>query len=201
MANKGRITTAEWLDYNEYLRLLDCLRKDKEYLWETYARLGFCTGCRITDVLGLKWKDVLGDVCVVKEKKTGKTRKINFSPSAQSRIRELYDLLGSPDPRLYVFISGNHGKRDKCTPVHFTRQYVNVRFKEFKKAYGIKIGNFSSHTFRKTFGRYVYDTMGRTEESLVLLNKIFKHSSIAVTKTYIGITDDEVKSVFESIVF
>lgn len=201
MANKGRITAAEWLDYKEYLRLLDCLREDKEYLWETYARLGFCTGCRITDILGLKWKDVLGDVCVVKEKKTGKTRKINFSESAQSRIRELYALLDSPDQQLYVFNSGNHGKRDKCSPVHFTRQYVNIKFKEFKKAYGIKIGNFSSHTFRKTFGRYVYDTMGRTEESLVLLNKIFKHSSIDVTKTYIGITDDEVKSVYDSIVF
>lgn len=201
MANKGRITAAEWLDYKEYLRLLDCLREDKEYLWETYARLGFCTGCRITDILGLKWKDVLGDVCLVKEKKTGKTRKINFSESAQSRIRELYALLGSPDQHLYVFNSGNHGKRDKCSPVHFTRQYVNIKFKEFKKAYGIKIGNFSSHTFRKTFGRYVYDTMGRTEESLVLLNKIFKHSSIDVTKTYIGITDDEVKSVYDSIVF
>ncbi|MCR4849041.1 MAG: tyrosine-type recombinase/integrase [Bacteroidales bacterium] len=201
MAKKGLLTTADWLDYDEYKRLLDCLRRDKEYLWETYARLGFCTGCRISDVLGLRWCDVLGSEHSIKEKKTGKTRKVTFNESVRNKLTELYELMGSPNPERLVFASNCHGKRDKYHFVPYSVQYINKKFKEFKKAYGLDIKNFSSHTFRKTFGRYVYETTGRDEQSLILLNKIFKHSSIAITKTYIGITDDEVKAVFDSIEF
>lgn len=202
MAKKGQLTTAEWLEYGEYQRLLTCLHNDKEYLWETYARLGFCTGCRISDILTMKWKDVLAAECTVIEKKTGKARKVNFNESVHTRLAELYQLQGSPDTDNLVFESPTakwHTVYHKPHP--FSQQHVNLKFREFKKRYGIHIGNFSSHTFRKTFGRYVYDSLGRTEESLVLLNKIFRHSSIAMTKVYIGITDDEIKSVFDSIKF
>ena len=65
--------------------------------------------------------------------------------------------------------------------------------------YKVKIGNFSTHTFRKTFGRYVYETNNRSAEALVLLNKILNHTSIQITKTYIGITQDEINNIFESI--
>lgn len=201
MAKKGQLTAAEWLDIDEYHRLLDCLRADKEYLWETYARLGFCTACRISDILTLKWKDVLSSECSVIEKKTGKTRRITFNESVHARLAELYALQGSPKPESLVFESPNHGKRTIYHPVPFTQQHVNLRFRQFKKKYGINIGNFSSHTFRKTFGRYVYDSMGRTEESIVLLSRIFKHSTVRVTMTYIGITDDEVRNVYDSIKF
>ena len=201
MAKKGQLTTAEWLDINEYHRLLDCLRADKEYLWETYARLGFCTACRISDILDLQWKDILASECTVIEKKTGKTRRITFNDSVHTRLAELHELQGSPDPESLVFKSPNHGKRTIYKTVPFTQQHVNRKFREFKEKYNLSIGNFSSHTFRKTFGRYVYDSMGRTEESIVLLCRIFKHSNVRVTMTYIGITDEEVRNVYDSIKF
>ena len=80
-----------------------------------------------------------------------------------------------------------------------TIQYVNMKLKEFKYKYHLHIENFSTHTFRKTFGRYVYDTNNHSAESLILLNKILNHSSIAVTKTYIGITQEEVAGIYASI--
>lgn len=202
MAKKGQLTTAEWLDYSEYQRLLTRLHDDKEYLWEAYARLGFCTGCRISDVLQLKWKDVLAAQCTVIEKKTGKTRRITFNESVHERMKELHELQGRPDPDSLVFES-NHAKWHAVYhhPHPITQQHVNRKFREFKERYNLSIGNFSSHTFRKTFGRYVYDKMGRTEESLIVLNKIFKHSTINMTKVYIGITDEEIKDVFDSIEF
>lgn len=201
MAKKGQLTTSEWLEYGEYQRLLECLHNDREYLWETYARLGFCTGCRISDVLRMTWKDVLSSDCVVIEKKTGKMRQVSFNESVHAKLAELYDLLGRPNPEFIVFASPNHGKRTIYHPVPYSRQHVNLVFHGFKEKYGLKIGNFSSHTFRKTFGRYVYDKLGRTEESIILLNKIFKHSSISVTKVYIGITGEEIRNVFNSIEF
>ena len=75
----------------------------------------------------------------------------------------------------------------------------SVTVVELKTKYRLKIENFSTHTFRKTFGRYVYDTNNHSAESLILLNKILNHHSIQVTKTYIGITQEEIAGVYASI--
>lgn len=195
MAKKCQLTAAEYLPYTEYERLLKCLNKDKRYLWELYARLSFCTACRASDVLVLKWEQVLNKTYLtITEQKTGKTRSITFNQSVQKKIAELYDLLGRPNINWYVF-------RNDSTGEPFTIQRVNQVLKDFKRDYDLKIGNFSTHTFRKTFGRYVYELNGRSAESLVLLNKILNHSSIEITKAYIGITQDEVNRIFDSIRF
>lgn len=195
MAKKNQLTTSDYLQFNEYDRLLGRLHEDKEYLWELYARLSFCTACRVSDVLSLKWKDVLNQsLLVIVEQKTKKTRKIPFNASVKSKIVELYSLLGSPNINELIFVS-------KVTGDAITVQYVNQKLKEFKVKYRVNIGNFSTHTFRKTFGRYVYESNNRSAESLILLNKILNHSNIDVTKTYIGITQDEINSIYNSICF
>lgn len=192
MAKKGLLTTSDYLEFEEYQRLLKCLRKDKEYMYETYAVLGFCTACRISDILKMRWKDILQPEYLVTEQKTGKTRRITFNESVQKRLSDLYVLSGMPDKNELIFLR-------KRTRLPLVKQEVNKVLHSFKERYHLDIGNFSSHTFRKTFGRYVYDRSGRRDESLVLLNKIYKHSSIQVTKAYIGITQDEVDGVFDSI--
>lgn len=195
MAKKNQITTADYLPYEEYERLLSCLNKDKYYIWELYARLSFCTACRASDVRTLRWEQVLNKSFMrITEQKTGKTRNISFNNSVKKKIAELYKELGEPDVDEYIF------KSDR-TDEPITLQFINKMLKKFKEKYRIKIGNFSTHTFRKTFGRYVYEINGRSAESLVLLNKILNHSKIEVTKAYIGITQDEVNRIFDSIRF
>lgn len=195
MSKKNQLTTSDHLPYDEYLRLLDCLHKDKEYQFEMYARLSFCTACRVSDVLLMRWKDILNQSSItVTEQKTGKTRTIPINPSVQKKFNELYELMGRPDKKDYVMQAKHFDK-----PVSI--QYINRRLKEFKFAYKIKIDHFSTHTFRKTFGRYVYDSNNHSAESLILLNKILNHSSIQITKTYIGITQSEINEIFNSIKF
>lgn len=195
MAKKNQLTTSDYLPYEEYQRMLECLRKDKKYKWELYARLSFCTACRASDVLNFRWCDILRHPQItVVEKKTKKTRNLIFNESVQKKIAELYKLLGSPDMQSYIFQS-----RDNDAP--WSIQYINRTLKGFKNKYKLKITNFSTHTFRKTFGRYVYEKNNRSAESLILLNKILNHSNIEITKTYIGITQDEVNSIFNSIQF
>ncbi|MFR9496330.1 MAG: integrase, partial [Rikenellaceae bacterium] len=80
-------------------------------------------------------------------------------------------------------------------------EYINRLLKLFKIKYRLPIKAFSTHTFRKTFGRYVYDTNWRSAESLILLNSIFRHSSIDITKVYIGLRQAEIDGVFDSIRF
>ena len=48
-----------------------------------------------------------------------------------------------------------------------TIQCVNKKLKDFKYDYKVKIGNFSTHTFRKTFGRYVYENNKRAYDDYI----------------------------------
>lgn len=193
MAKKNQLTTSDHLPYDEFMRLLDCLHNDREYRWEMYARLSFCTACRASDTLKLKWGDVLGvSAITIVEQKTKKARKIPFNPSVQKSFHDLWKALDCPDKSEFIMKSCQ-------TKNAMTIQHVNYKLKEFKFKYKLQIENFSTHTFRKTFGRYVYDINNHSAESLILLNKILNHSSIQVTKTYIGITQEEVAGIYASI--
>jgi integrase len=193
MANKNQLTTSDYFEYPEYERLLSLLREDEEYFWELFARLSFCTACRASDVLNLKWGNVLNkNKIIIIEQKTGKSRAIHFNNSVMKKIHELYVLLQSPDVESFIF----QGRKK-----HITIQYVNRKLKIIKFKYKLKIGNFSTHTFRKTFGRYVFEKNNRSLEGLILLNKILNHTNLNVTETYIGITQDKIDNAFDLIKF
>lgn len=192
MAKKNQITTSDYLTMKEFRKLLAGLRKDKKYVWELYVRISFYTALRISDVMTLTWEDVLHKGFFTKtEKKTGKTRRIPFSENTIKHIEELYILLKRPNPA-HTLISKPNGSP-------YCHQYINRQIKMWKEQYKINIGNFSTHTFRKTFGRYVYDKAKDKSEALILLNGIFRHANLTTTKIYIGLREDEIKSVFHSI--
>ena len=193
MAKKNQLTKSDYLPMDELKKLLNKLHQNKKYIWELYVRVSFCTALRASDVLSLTWADILNRSYLVKtEKKTGKTRKIPFNDRVQRYIEELYLLLKRPNPNELIF-------RSRVTGQPFTIQYVNQTIKKWKESYQIKIDNFSTHTFRKTFGRYVYDNHKDKGAALILLNQIFKHSSLEITKVYLAIREDEVNNIFDSI--
>lgn len=195
MAKKNQLTKSDYLTMEDYKKLLYLLHKDRQYLWELYARLAFCTALRVSDILPLTWSDILHKGSLTKsEKKTGKVRKIPFNLNIQTRIEELYMLLKRPNPNELIF-------KSKFTGTSISPQYLNRIMKEWKIKYKLNIENFSTHTFRKTFGRYVYDTSENKSEALLLLNRIFNHSSVEITKVYICIRKDEINSIFDSIRF
>lgn len=57
----------------------------------------------------------------------------------------------------------------------------------------------STHLMRKTFGYHVYMSAPDKREALVFLQKIFQHSSSLVTLSYIGITDDDIKTAYQNL--
>lgn len=192
---KGKLTTAEYLPIEEFNRLCSCLHEDENYLWELFARLSFCTALRVSDVLTIMWEHILGkDELIKTEKKTKKTRKIRLNNSVRTKIESLYQLLGSPDTDSLIFANPK-------TNQPYSREHINRSLKVFKIRYCLKIKSFSTHTFRKTFGRHIYETMGRSNEALTLLNRIFQHASINTTMTYIGLTNDEINQAFDHIEF
>lgn len=192
---KGKLTTADYLPIEDFNRLVEGLHTDGLYMWELYCRLSFCTALRASDVLTLTWEDILEKEFLDKiERKTGKGRRITFNPSVQQKIKELYTLQGEPNKKGSPFLNPK-------TKMHYSLEYINRLLKGFKCRYRLSIKAFSTHTFRKTFGRYVYESNGRSAESLILLNSIFRHSSIDITKVYIGLRQAEIDKVFNSIKF
>lgn len=193
MSKKGTITASDFLPYGEYQRLVDNLVEDKKYKYALYCILSFALALRVSDVLKLTWQDVLGSRKItVREKKTKKVKTIPIGEKTADRIEELYIKLGQPNITSYV-LTNKFGNEPMSV------QYINRLMKSWKEEYNLKVGNISSHTFRKTFGRYVYDKMGRTEESIIVLQRIFRHTSPQTTMIYIGLRDDEVGEVFNTI--
>lgn len=193
MSLKGSITTADYFDYDEFKRLLDCLEKDGQRKWAFYCLISFCLGLRASDVLKLRWDDVVDKrTVVVTEKKTQKTKGIPIGKNTAMHIAKMYEEEGEPMLGDFIFTT----EKSNGTPV--TIQYINKLAKKWKKKYHLKINHFSTHTFRKTFGRYVYEKRDRSYEALLELNRIFRHANLQTTMIYIGITDDNIYKVFDN---
>lgn len=192
---KGEIVESEPLAIEDYKRLLECLSLDKMYLLELYCRLSFCTALRISDVLSLTWADILyKDIICKVEHKTQKTRLIKVGDTNKKRFIELYELLRRPDLNKAVI---RHPKKEEA----YTARQMNRILKRLRNKYHLPISRISTHTLRKTFGKYVYEKEGKTGSALVLLSKIFNHSSIAITRRYIGLNQEQINDVYASIDF
>jgi len=77
-------------------------------------------------------------------------------------------------------------------------QRVNVILKEVKTKYDLKINNFSSHSFRKSFGHAVYNNAGDNfEMALVKLSELFNHSDIKTTRKYLGLRQEGLLETYE----
>lgn len=194
MSKKGTITTADYLPYGEFQRLVGCLMNDKQYMWATYCSLSFCLGLRASDVRKLRWEDVLGSRGItVTEKKTNKTKNIPIGAQPAAFIQKAYTLMGEPPTHTYIFQS--HFTDNKPISI----QYINRIVKQWKAKYTLSIDRISTHTFRKTFGHYYWEKSGRSEQSLIELNRVFRHANLQTTMIYIGITNDNIYNIFNSI--
>jgi site-specific recombinase XerD len=88
----------------------------------------------------------------------------------------------------YIFCNKSSGK--------LSRQFIIYLLHEVFDEYRIRVQNPSTHTLRKTFGKRVWESDNKSERALVYLSEIFSHSSLAVTKRYIGITDKIIADVY-----
>ena len=117
-----------------------------------------------------------------------------MNPQLQQYITECYNHISPTGISAPVFLS------QKGTV--FTIQRINVILKEAKKRYRLKVKNFSCHSLRKTFGRQVYTMNGENSElALVKLMELFNHSSVAITKRYLGLRQEEILETYDCLSF
>lgn len=195
MARKHSKTTADYLEWSDAMRLIRRLADDGNYKMSLLISIGCFFGLRIGDILNLRWKQILDtDELTIIEGKTGKSRTIRINPQLKAHITECYEAIHPLTKESHIL------KSQKGTV--FSIQRINVIFKEIKKRYKLKIRNFSCHSLRKTFGRQVYNMSGDNSElALVKLMEIFNHSSVAITKRYLGLRQEEIMEVYECLTF
>ncbi|MDF7812862.1 tyrosine-type recombinase/integrase [Hymenobacter sp. YC55] len=159
------------------------------------AALGTFCGLRAGDVLKLRWQDLVGRATLVlQEQKTGKQRNITLNPRLQELVGFAYEAVGKPEGQSYIMSNGrSEGKK----PISI--QFWNREISQILHEYGIHTLNPSSHTFRKTFGRRVFELNNRSEEALIVLSQIFGHTSISISRRYIGIQQERIADIYLSI--
>lgn len=195
MAEKGISTTAEPLEYGEYLRLIEHLDRDKQYRWELFCVLACAFALRVSDALRLTWYEVLNvETFWIKEGKTGKEKRIKVNPSVRNKINDLYVKMGKPDLDQLIFLSKRTGRP-------YTKQNVGYHLRNYKRKYLLPVERFSSHSFRKTYGQKAYKDLGETDRALIVVGRELNHSDPAVTRRYIGIKDVEYETTYNAIQF
>lgn len=203
MAQKGQLTKSSYLPMHEMVNVIRRMKRDGNWKFALYFMFSTAVALRVKDVLSTRWVDIiyidaLGQIKArkkfhKKESKTKKIRTISFSESTKDAIIMFYKKLDCPDMSSYLFVNKNNGI--------LSSQYLNAEIKRIKNRYNLNIENFSTHTFRKTFGRDFWERSGRSSSSLILLSDIFNHSSLGITRKYLGITDSEIEEVYIGIEF
>ena len=195
MSLKYSNTTADYLQWDEAMNLIRKLAKDKNYKMSLLVALSCFTGLRISDILALRFSQILGvSEFTIIEKKTGKQRTIRLNPQLQQHIQECYEHIKPIGVKAPILVS------QKGTT--FTVQSINRLLKQIKAKYKVKIKNFSCHSFRKTFGRQVYNmNSDNSEFALVKLMELFNHSSIMTTKRYLAIRQEELLDTYTCLSF
>ncbi|MHC1763744.1 MAG: tyrosine-type recombinase/integrase [Verrucomicrobiia bacterium] len=155
--------------------------------------MGIHAGLRGSDLLALRWCDVLTadgaikKVIEVNESKTGKLRRIAVSPNMRLAISAWREAMDWEDQVLVdagimtglLFPNGN-GKAMSIQRLH---QLVN----EWTRKAGLQ-GHFGSHTLRKTYGYH----LRKRGTDLPTLMRIFSHECPSVTLRYLGVDNDEI---------
>ena len=195
MSLKYSTTTADYLVWSDAMNLIRKLAKDGNYKMSLLIALGCFTGLRISDILALTWEQILNtEEFTITEKKTGKKRVLRLNPQLQQHIQEYHEYIQPLKDTSYILVS------QKGTV--FTIQRINVILKEIKKKYRLKVKNFSCHSLRKTFGRQVYNMNSENSElALVKLMELFNHSSVAITKRYLGLRQEEILQTYDCLTF
>ena len=182
------------------IKTLRAVLKSQSTRNELLFILGINVGLRVSDILNLKFDDILmpnlksKDTVTISERKTNKTKKFYIGKEVKSIINRYVTELETIDMDGFVFKSRQGDKpisRQQCWNIlNGAAELVGLVKKDGNGR--IVSGEVGTHTLRKTFGYHAY----KNGVSLELLQDIFNHTSQSITLRYIGITEDNKKDVY-----
>jgi integrase len=156
--------------------------------------MGVCTALRVSDLLRLRWDDVydferdrVRESIVITEKKTGKTKIIAVNKSS-ARALSLYAAQAA--------VRGGFLIANKRTGKAISRIQAYRIVRAAAEALKL-VGRVSCHSLRKTFGYHAW----KSGVSPAVIMEIYNHSSFAVTRRYLGVTQDDQNEVYLALDF
>ncbi|MHB9925680.1 site-specific integrase [Clostridium botulinum] len=165
--------------------------KGKNLRSYTMFIVGINVALRITDLLSLKWGDVLKENkktfkdIEIYEGKTNKPRKIKLNKSATKALKDLMDSLPYINMNHFIFKS-REGENKAIT----RQQALNI-LKESAKSVGVE-ENIGTHSLRKTWGYHAW----KAGFNPAIIMETLNHSNLAMTKRYLGIRQDDVNELY-----
>jgi len=136
---------------------------------------------RASDLLTLKVGDVKGDVIQRREKKTGKVREFYLNAAVKKAVAPLLADRADDD---FLFPSGQTGYA-------LTVEAFSTMVKIWCFRAGLK-GSYASHSLRKTWARTQVDA----GEPLYKISEALGHSSEKITRRYLGLDIEDMKSIY-----
>ena len=175
-------------------QMKNLLRGEGRYRDLLLFTVGINTALRVSDLLKLRIGDFLDedrdiqDRFWLREEKRGKRQEIVINDSiaeALAEYRQAYPKVET-DPDHYVFFN---------TRTHNYRQPISRKqawklITSLCAEVGLR-GNFGTHSLRKTWG---YHARMNGVDLALIMHKL-NHNSLAYTRRYLGITDDELEAV------
>ncbi len=147
--------------------------------------IGTNIGLRISDILGLNVSDVKGKAHInIIEKKTGKHKQFPVNSKLQPLISKFVRGRAEQEP---LFMTIFNRRLDRVQAYRIINSAC--------KAAGLTC-RVGTHTLRKTFGYHHYKQFN----DIAILQKIFNHSSPAITLRYIGIDQDKINESYNKFV-
>lgn len=144
------------------------------------------TGLRIGDVLSLKLNDIIKDRnryrFDIVERKTGKKRTFTVPDSIYEYLKEYCDKFEiSYDAVIF--------------PI--TERYMQKHLAKVCDHLGEGYEHIGTHSFRKMFATKCYEASGNDIE---LVRRLLQHSSVAVTRRYLSLSEEKIESVLNGCV-
>lgn len=208
MSLKNSHTTADYIEWNQLTILILRLYRDEDYKMSLLISVASFCLLRISDVLNLKYEDLIfvdengkyavKSEIILFEKKTKKKRIIPINDTLKKHILDCVMKFSvfDKDHSAFIFTSAKKSV--------YSIQAINRKLKTIKAKYGLKISNFSTHTFRKSGARHIFEKHSENNNgqlAIVHLMSILGHSSPEISLRYIAIRQSEIKDTFQFMSF
>lgn len=199
----------------EAIKNMDDIQKVSHYLIENKRYrdnmlfiVGINFGLRVSDLRLLRFSHLINDNLTFKdsfpvfEKKTKNTRKRkrNRYITINNAVIEAVSLYLEHTPGVslsdYLFNSVSKNGLENGNPLN--RKSIDRILKGIANDCNLNI-HMSTHTLRKTFAYWVMVQGGNDQRRLLLLQKMFGHSSPEQTLQYIGIDREEIAEAYRNL--
>lgn len=189
--------TTSPLKWIEVTKAIDYLEKKKKWHELLIIAVGCYTGYRLVDLLKLKYEDFEGDSISVIAQKTGKARTVKIYPRIKDIIEKCQKQLKNRQSHHHLFVRSRFFS-DK--PI--SRMAAITRIKQGFNFAGIEREMLSGHTLRKTYALRKFEGLKAVIGEYRALNEVRKdlrHSSVDMTRRYLGIPESELAEILEDI--